>query len=407
MKTIWILNHHAGIPSMGAGTRHYDFAKELIQRGYRVFIFASSYIHNKYVNVLEPNETIRIENIDGIHWVWLKTREYKGNGKARILSMVDYYRMMMKHWKQFEQPDVIIGSSVHLFACLAGCRIAKKIGAKSISEIRDLWPETLIQMGRLKRHSLMSWSLFLLEKRVYRKSDRIVVTMPGAVDYIAERGIPREKIVYINNGVDCALFDLRIQKYSVADTPIQWEKGKFQVLYVGAHGAANSLQDGLEALRQLEEKGRDDIHLTMIGDGPLKPQLMEQAREWKLKHISFYSSVSKEYIPAILNQADCLLFLMKDSPLYRFGISPNKLFDYLCSGKPILSAARALNDPVKESGGGLCVAPGNAEEVAQAMAACADMSPEQRKEMGRKGKEYVMEHFDIPMLADRLEKLFS
>lgn len=392
---------------MGTGTRHYDFARELIQRGYQVFIFASSYIHNKYVNVLEPNETIREESIDGIHWVWLKTREYRGNGKARILSMMDYYRMMMKHWKQFEQPDVIIGSSVHLFACLAGCRIAKKIGAKSISEIRDLWPETLIQMGRLKRHSVMSWGLFLLEKRVYRRSDQIVVTMPGAVDYIVERGIPREKIAYINNGVDCALFDLRREKYLASDIPVSFEKGKFQVLYIGAHGSVNSLEDGVEALHQIEKSGREDIHLTLIGDGPIKPQLMEQARKWELKNISFYDSVSKEYIPAILNQADCLLFLMKDSQLYRFGISPNKLFDYLCSGKPIISAARSLNDPVKESGGGICVTPENAEEVAQAIEACADMSPEQRKEMGRKGREFVAEHFDVPKLADRLEKLFS
>lgn len=391
---------------MGTGTRHYDFARELIHRGNQVFIFASSYIHNKYVNVLEPGETIREENIEGIHWVWLKTRAYRGNGKARILSMIDYYRMMMKHWNQFDPPDVIIGSAVHLFACLAGCRIAKKTGAKSISEIRDLWPETLIQIGRLKRNSPVARALFLLEKRVYRRSDKIVVTMPGGVDYIAGRGIPREKITYINNGVDSVLFDLRIQKYSMDDTPVRMEKGKFHVVYIGAHGAANSLENGLEALHQIQESGREDIHLTMIGDGSLKPQLMEQARDLGLKNLSFYGSVSKEYIPAILHQADCLLFLMKDSPLYQFGISPNKLFDYLCSGKPIISAARSLNDPVKESGGGLCVAPENAEEAAQAIVACADMSPKQREEMGEKGRSFVKEHFDIPKLVDRLEELF-
>ena len=155
-KTIWILNHYAITPHQGGGTRHYSFAKELVKRGYCVYVFSSSRTHNTGENMLDEGEKSREELIDGIHWVWIQTSYYSGNGLDRIKSMLEYYRFMMKEYGRYKKPDVIIGSSVHPLACLAGIRISKRTGSKCISEIRDLWPQTLIDMGKLAKNSPMA-----------------------------------------------------------------------------------------------------------------------------------------------------------------------------------------------------------------------------------------------------------
>ncbi len=407
MNSIWILNHHAVTPQIGGGTRHYDFAKELIRRGYRVSIFASSFLHYKCENILKEGEPSREEDIDGIHWIWIPTRPYKGNGKDRILGMLDYYRFMVKNYRNYPRPDVIIGSAVHLLACVAGYKISKKVNARFISEIRDLWPETLIELGSLKRTGIVARAMFALENYVYKRSEKIIVTAPGMVAYITEKGINRDNIIYINNGVDVKSFDERRQNYDLINTPIRFEDGAFHVVYIGAFGRANALDTLLEAAQVLKERAITGIDFTMVGDGPLKEQLVQKAREYGLTNFEFYQSVSKQYVPALLSRADCLVFSAVDSPLYRFGISANKLFDYLCSGKPIIFAINTINDVVKESGCGISINPENKDEMAEAIYSLYKLSGIQRASMGMKGRKYVESYFDIRILANKLEEVIK
>ena len=166
MKTVWILNHYAMTPEQGGGTRHYNFALELVQRGYKVYVFASEHIHNTDCIVLNNKEKGGETIIDGIHWVWIPTRHYTKNGIDRVLSMVDYYLFMVKKYRLYNRADVIIGSSVHPFACMAAIKISKKMNSKCISEIRDLWPQTLIDMGKLSKGNLVSIILYKLEKHI-------------------------------------------------------------------------------------------------------------------------------------------------------------------------------------------------------------------------------------------------
>ncbi|HWQ74593.1 MAG TPA: glycosyltransferase family 4 protein [Syntrophomonas sp.] len=407
MKTIWILNHHAVTPDIGGGTRHYDFGRELVKRGYQVYIFASSFIHYQYINVLNKNEKTKEMVTDGIHWVWINTREYRGNGKNRILGMIDYYRFMMKNYGNYPRPDVIIGSAVHLLACAAGCRISRKAGSRFISEIRDLWPETLIELGTLKRNGAVARALFALEDYVYQKSEKIIVTAPGMADYIAQKGISRERIIYINNGVDVSSFDKRKQGYKPSDTAISFDHDAFNVVYVGAIGTANALDTLLEAAKKLKDKGTGGINFTMIGTGPLKGQLMKKTEEYRLENFKYYDAVAKHYVPGLLSMADCLIFSAVDSPLYRFGISANKLFDYMCSGKPVIFAINTINDFIQESGGGISIDPENADQMADAILSLYGMSEADRDMMGAKGRQFAEKNFDIPILVNKLEEVIN
>lgn len=407
MKTIWILNHHAVTPQIGGGTRHYDFGRELVRRGYQVYIFASSFIHYQYINVLNEDENTREELIDGIHWVWINTREYKGNGKDRILGMLEYYRFMTKNYKKYTKPDVIIGSAVHLLACVAGYKISRKIKARFVSEIRDLWPETLIELGSLKRKSIVARSIFVLEKYVCRRSEKIIVTAPGMADYIAQRGINMNRIIYINNGVDVKSFDERMQDHELAETSIRFDNRAFNVVYLGALGRANALETLVDTAKDLANRDISGINFTLVGDGPLKDNLIKKVIEYQLENFKFYNSVAKQYVPSVLSQADCLIFSAANSPLYRFGISANKLFDYMCSSKPTIFAINTINDFIKESGGGISIEPEDTKQMADAILEIYHMSKDERMQMGSKGRLFVASHFDIPKLVNKLEEVIN
>ena len=405
MKTVWILNHHAVTPELGGGTRHYDFAKELLNRGYKVYIFASSYIHNKYVNVLSKQESFKQIDVEGINWIWINTKEYKGNGKNRIIGMMQYYFFMMKNYKRFPKPDYIIGSAVHLLACTAGYHISRRLGSMSICEIRDLWPETLIELGSLKRGSIVARAMRWLEGYVYKKSNHIIVTAPGMIDYIEKVGICRDKITYLNNGVSIKDYEERLAVTLSTEITQHLRNQKFNVVYLGSIGVANAMDTLVEAAYILKDS--PEIQFTFIGDGPQKNNLKDNATKKGIESIKFFDSISKQSVPGVLACADCLVFSAKNSPIYKYGISANKLFDYMYSAKPVIFAINAVNDFIKESGCGISIPPEDANELANAIFKIYSMNKEERKQMGEKGRAFVQENFDIPILVDKLEEVFN
>ncbi len=404
-KRIWILNHHAETPKTGTGTRHYDFAKELINRGYEVTIFASSHIHYTEINLLNQNENFKKIDEDGIEWVWINTMTYTSNGGRRVLGMLEYYFKVLRISKKLKTPDVVIGSAVHLLAFLAAYKISKRNKIKFISEIRDLWPETLIQMGKLKRNSPVAKAMNMLEDFIYKKSDNIIITAPGMKDYIETRGIDSSKIVYINNGIDTVVFDERIKATYKEDDQCNLVTDKFNVVYTGGHGLANDLETAIEAAKIIQDNGYKDIYFTFFGEGPLKDQLMERANYLNLNNIDFRGFVPKYCVPKILKSADTLIVMLKDLSLYKYGMSMNKVFEYLYSSTPIVFAVNVPNDYIAETGDGYSIRPENPEEMAEAIIKLYKCSKEERYIMGKKGMEFVKENFEIPVLVSKLEEI--
>jgi len=397
MRHVWIVNHYAQEPVGFGVTRHFSLARHLAAHGWKATIIAASTDHPGGRQRLEAGEASRLQTFDGVPFLWLRAREYSGNGTDRILNMVDFTRAALRRGmlSGIEPPDVVIGSSVHPLAAWAGRRLARRFRVPFVFEVRDLWPQTLIDMGRVSARHPATLALQWLERSLYRSAARIVVVLPNAGDYIEPLGIPRDKIVWIPNGVDPDWFPPP-PPASASDT--------FTLMYFGAHGEANGLATMLEAMRLVErDPAGQRIVLRLIGKGPQKPVLVAMAREAGLRNVRFDDPVSKVEIPGLAAEADAFVICVRNMPgLYRFGISMNKIFDYLAGARPTIIAVDAANNPIAEAGAGLTVAPEDPQALAAAILAMAALQPERRREMGAAGRRYLEGNHRMDLLAGRL-----
>jgi len=404
---IWIFNQYAHPPDLPGGTRHYDLGRELVKRGHQVTIFATSFHHYLHRETrLQPGEKWKIEVIDGIKFVWLRTPPYQRNDWRRVRNMVTFAlrawwlgRRLPELIPEIEKPDVVIGSSVHLLTPLAAYWVARHYRVPFLMEVRDLWPQTIIDMGELSQHHPITKALQALERFLYRRAARIITLLARADKYITACGVPREKIVWIPNGVDLSRFE-GLEPYVAS------ENG-FRVFYLGAHGKANALDTVIQAARILQDRGYRDIRFILVGDGPEKPRLMALAEEIRLHNVEFRGPVPKSAVPKTLFAADATLFVLHNLSLYNYGISLNKLFDYLAASKPLILVGRPANNPVEEAHCGLAVPPQDPEALAEAVIQLYRMSPEERAEMGKRGREYVEKYHDIRKLAAQLESVLQ
>lgn len=406
MKKIWIFNHYATTPSEGGITRHYDFAKELVNRGYNVTIFASAYNHSTQKSVLyeDVGKNVTIEN--GITFVWINTYpKYKGNGIKRILNMISYFWEILRIYKYYDKPEIIIGSSVHLFAPLAAHLICKKIGAKFICEIRDLWPQSLIDMGAISNNHPLAIFFRFIEKIIYKNAYKIITVPPNANDYIIKFGVDSEKIIHIPNGVNIGSFDENLDKWGKTIDII--DKGTFNCTYTGAHGVANKLDNILNAASIIQGLGISNIRFYLVGDGPEKDKLINYSNKLGLKNITFINHIDKKYIPGILDASDLLIFNLRDANVFKYGISPNKLFDYMCASKPIVYACKSQNNIVEEANSGISVSAEDPVALANAIIDIYNLSEVDRQIIGKNGRIFVEKNHMISILVDKLEICFK
>lgn len=402
MKHVWILNHYAQEPGGAGGTRHFSLARHLPASGWKATIIAASTDHVTGLQRLGEGEARKLQTYDGVPFLWLGTRAYAGNGTDRIGNMLDYTWAVLRreNLSGLDAPDAIIGSSVHPLAAWAGRRLAKRHGVPFIFEVRDLWPQTLIDMGRLSRGHPVAIALRWLERSLYRAAARIVVLLPKAHDYIEPLGISPDKIVWIPNGTDVENF--------AAESPRQPD-GAFIMMYFGAHGGANGLDNLLATMQRIgaDPAGRR-IMLRLIGDGPLKSSLVARAREKELTNVRFEDTVPKNRIPALAAQADAFVLCVRNLPgLYRFGISMNKIFDYLAAARPIVISVDAPNNPVAKAGAGITVAPENPQALADAIISLASLPADERAKMGDAGRRHLEENYDMGRLAARLASVLD
>ncbi len=394
---IWILNHYAVTPYMSGGTRHYDFAKELIKRGHKVTIIASSFHYSKLEETREYGKReYLIEDIEGIKFIWFKTPPYFNNGIRRVINMLSYTKkaIFLLPKLKLPKPDVVVGSSVHLFTVYAAFRLSKRYKTPFIMEVRDLWPQTLIDMGFSKYHPFIL-ILSFLERYLYKKSDKIVTLLPNADQYIEKLGIDREKIVWISNGTNFAEYLFKYKSLLKSD--------KFNILYTGTHGLANSLDILVDTASLLRDE--EEIFFTLIGDGPLKEELKRKAEKLKLENIEFLPPVPKSKVFDYLLSADLLYVGLKDLPLYRYGISMNKIFDYMASKKPILFVSNIKDNIIKKAAAGTVVDREDPTAISKSIKEYVDMSTQKREKVGENGYNYLLKHHTISVLTDRLESL--
>ena len=401
MKNIWIFNHYAGPPSITTGLRHFNFAKYLIRNGYKVIIFASSVQHNFGINMIKDKESYMRYEEEGIPFVFINTRQYNDNGKKRVENMMDYYRGLFKATKEFEKPDIIIGSSVHPLACLAAIKVSKKYQCRNIIEVRDLWPESLVEHGSIKDDSFFTKILYLGEKWIYKKAHSIIFTMKGGKDYILEKGwdkvVDLNKVYHINNGVDLEMYKQNIREYSINDLDLN-SKETFKVIYVGSIRSNNNLEIMVDVAEKL--KKYHDIKILIYGDGNEKERLEKLCTQKKLNNIIFKGFVKKNYVPYILSQGDLNILHGVSGKIGRYGISLNKSFDYLASKKPILSDILCAYDYIIENNCGVVVE-SDSDSISKGIISFYKM-PKTEYEIYSKNEQRVIKQYDFKELTKKL-----
>lgn len=408
-KKVWILNHYATNMYFDKGGRHYWFAKELIKKGYEPIIICASFVHKGNDNYVEDKKNFIIKYSENIPFVFIRTKSYQGNGKARVKNMFEYFYRVLKSSnaikKEFGKPDVIIGSSVHPLACVAGIILGKKYKCMKISEIRDLWPETLLMMEYVKENSFLSKVLYFEEKMIYKYSDSIIFTMEGGKQYIIDKGWDKEidlnKIYYINNGIDLEKFK-ELQKQYFYDEDL--ENNKFKVIYTGTIGRVNSLKRVVDVAEQLKEN--KEIQFLIYGDGNEKKELEEYCKKINLNNIIFKGKVSKEKIPYILTKGNILLVctVITNKNKYdvvKYGVSHNKLFEYLAAARVVLYIQPNDGNIVKKNRCGFVLEEGKTEDITEAILHIKDLSKEEYQRYSNNCLEAVKE-FDFKELTKKL-----
>ncbi|HQR74465.1 MAG: hypothetical protein B7X69_02240, partial [Sulfurovum sp. 39-42-12] len=335
-------------------------------------------------------------NIDGIDFIWIKTSPYFGNGVARVKNMLGYTYKVLRFTPKLDlkAPDIIIGSSVHLFAVYAAYRLSKKYNTPFIMEVRDLWPQTLIDMGVSRWHPfvlVLGW----LECYLYRRADTIITVLPRAVEYIKRYTDP-QKVVWISNGFSCTETTLHEKKLS---------DEKFNILYAGTHGLANDLEVLIDTALYLRHETH--LHFTLMGEGPRKRLLQEKAEAYHLNNITFLPMVQKSEVMDYLKSADLLYVGLKDLPLYRYGMSMNKIFEYMAAKKPVLFVSNIDDNLIISCNAGKVVKNYKVEEVAKTIQTFSKMLPKQREVYAKNGYECVQQHFSIEVLTDKMESVLK
>lgn len=304
---VWIVNHYAIPPSMGGLVRHYYFSKYLQENGHTVKIFTSSKIHNTDINMIRDKSLYKEEIVDGIEYTFVKSRDYKGNGLQRILNMVELPFQMWKTMKLFlkkEKPDVIYTSSPDLFVAFFALVFGRKKKIPVVVEVRDLWPESIVEYNGMSRKNPIIQVLYQLEKWIYKKSDALIFTMAGGKEYISDkkwdRTVNLNKINNVNNGVDLKEFQADIERYQIDDNDLE-DATKFKVVYVGSIRKANNVQNLVEVAKELKKRNENQVSILIYGDGTDKQELEEICVRENLDNVAFKGKVEKKYIPYILS----------------------------------------------------------------------------------------------------------
>ncbi len=400
---IIIINHYAGSPFLGMEYRPYYMAKHWIEKGHSVTIFAASYSHIRSQNIEVLAET-REMDIEGIKYVWVKTSAYKGNGYLRVVNIREFTSYLSGNANEIAKqykPDLVIASSTYPTDNYPARKIARLANARYFYEVHDLWPLSPMELGGYsKYHPFIVW-MQKAENYAYKHCDKVISMLPKTLEHMLEHGLKKEKWVYVPNGIN---IDDWKNKEPLGPTVRHFleehiPKFKHTVAYTGTLGLANAMDHFVQAAAKVNN---NDFGFFIFGIGPEEENLKQLASDLNLENLIFMGNIPKSNIPSLLGYFDFLFISLQRKPLFRFGISPNKLMDYMMAGKPIIQAIEAGNNMVEEANCGVAIEPENADAIVEALIKLRAMSKRELEAMGQRGRDYVMKNNDYKILAAKI-----
>lgn len=367
-RRVLVLNHFAVPRDRPGGTRHIELFGRLA--GWSSLILAS-----------RLNLTTGEAQESSAGFKPVAVTPYSGNGARRILNWISYAVSATGAGLTARRPDVVYASSPHLLAGLAGWAIARLRRAVFVLEVRDLWPQVLIDMGQLSPGSALHRLLTGLETFLYRQAAAVIIMAPDTRGHVRARGVDDDRIFYIPNGSDSADF---VPSRPREELRQRYGFDRLTAVYAGAHGPAN----GLDLLLDAAARSSDvDVDVVLVGSGVEKDRLVARAEDERLSHVRFLPPVPKDEIPDLLAAADIGLHVLADVELFRYGVSPNKVFDYFAAGLPVLTNSPGIvGDLVESSGAGMVTEP---DGLARGLAGIARLSPADLRERGTSGQAWL------------------
>ncbi|WP_423920292.1 glycosyltransferase family 4 protein [Frigoribacterium sp. 2-23] len=415
-KTVWIVNHYAlDAERDGRTGRHQHLARELATQGWHTVVIAASTDHPSGRQTITGRRLRERGTAEGHEFVWLRGVDYSTSRRRRLLDMMLFTLLVMLpgSFRGVPRPDVVVGGSVHPFAAWAASVVALRLRVPFVFEPRDLWPETLVQFGALRPGGAVTRAMQWLESRIVRRASLVVSPLAGVGRYYAERGhdVP---FLWVPNGVSPeATHDAPTATVGLgepaADEPAADETTvadheSFEVVYLGSMGRANALEAVIDAFDLAATSNpRADLRLTLVGDGPARPDLEARAgSSASADRISFVGQTSQAEARRHGLRADCLVANVAPLRLYDYGLSLNKLTEYLMLARPVVLGARTTGDPVTASNAGIRVDGDDVAALADSLLQLAATSRAEREAMGARGRAHVLAEYDYATLAGRL-----
>ncbi|MBQ0004713.1 MAG: glycosyltransferase family 4 protein [Clostridiales bacterium] len=406
---ILYINHYAGSISMGMEFRPYYLAKEWMKLGHKVRIIAADYSHLRKNNP-KVKKNFEIQVIDGVEYQFIKTGVYSGNGVSRAVTMEQFCQaLILKANKLVEEfkPDVVISSSTYPLDSIPAKRIAKKAGAKLIHEVHDMWPSTLYEVGGMSKKHPFVTLMQIGENYAYRNCDELVSLLSDAKPYMVSHGLKSPKFHCIRNGIDEAEWtdqEMLPEEHQKILDGIS-EDNKFIVGYFGGHALSNNLDFLLDVAAASKEN--EKLAFVLVGDGFKKEELMERAEKEALSNVVFLPAVAKNQVPALLNCFDVVFITAMKSPLYRFGVCMNKIFDTMMAATPSVVAVDTPTTPIGEADCGITVEADNVAEAKAAIEELAALTKADLEEMGLRGRNEALEKYTYENIAKQFAELFG
>lgn len=384
--------------------RPYYLAREWVRLGHCVRIVAADQSHIR-ARAPQLRTSCRLdETIDGIHYTWYRTPHYRGNGIGRVRNMLSFVGLLYRQGRKLARafkPDIVIASSTYPMDIWPAHRIARLAGAKLVFEVHDLWPLSPMELGGMSRWHPFIMLLQAAEDYAYRHAAVVVSMLPKVHDHMASRGLALHKLHIVPNGIDPDEWDANrpvLQDDVRQSLAALRAQGKRIVGYAGTHGVANALDVLLTAATWMRD---ESVYFVLVGSGPDKIGLQRRALAEKLPNLCFIDPVPKAQIPALLQCFDIAYIGWQRQRLYRFGIAPNKLMDYMMAARPVLHGVDAGNDPVGEARCGLTIAPDDPQAVVQGIRTLLALEDEERAAMGQRGRAFVLHHHAYSALAQQ------
>ena len=389
------------------GTRSYEFARHLVGKGHRVTMITSGRFNDEFP-VPEGMKYVKVET-EGFCVVSIAAAYNDpqiGSGMSSWRRMINFYsfaNLAARVGRKLDKPDVVYATHTPLTIGLPGIALGRYFNIPFVFEVRDLWPEALINVGALK-NPLGIWWLGRMAKKIYSAANHIVALSPGMKEGIIRAGVPAEQVTVIPNGSDLGLFRPDLDGTA-------WRKklglgDRFAAIYFGAMGLANGLEYVIEAANILAERGKDNIVIVLHGDGGKRPELEKMVRDYKLTNVIFNDLVpDKSEVARLVASFQVCLTIYRSAKENTW--SPNKMFDAFSSGKPVLvNVGGWLGDMVEDNNCGKSLDPHRPDALAGALEELA-ADAKLCREMGSNARALAEREFDRSNLADRFESVLT